>query len=250
MELTLAVNIGSKMDNFLNYVFYYIKIVAQVQIVLVISCLLIIFLLKLIYLFLGKREEKHAQQSRALLQENLTKSSFSAKTIKKLQKKVQFALQNLIEIENYQYQSNELPRYLNLVSSEILKPRARKLAAKRHWYKKYIAALSFQYGFDPEDTPILIKLIKDNRLLISMNAAVAALKYYDGDIIDQMVDIYYKKRLLQQAVFAKLLSSCDRLAINTLLQDRIHTTTDPCMREFCEWLLNQIAAQHAAQTAS
>ncbi|MBA2654795.1 MAG: HEAT repeat domain-containing protein [Gammaproteobacteria bacterium] len=218
--------------------FYYIKWAAIVEICLVI--LLIVFAYSAQFYYRKKAERRvitTADMEKLFVSLASTSEQNISHELNFFKKNLPVLLQILPRIE-----AQSLPHWPSIqviLVEKILKPKARRYAKSRRWSKRYFAVRCFSYGWDARDEPLLAKLIVDHTFLISLNAALVAVKKPTQSLVDTLIDFYSKGRRLQQSIFSAKFVESDP-AIGAMVSKRLAVETDPYILAFCYSLLTKL----------
>lgn len=217
--------------------FTIIKFIVILQLFIIAGFVLLSYLSRYYLLAQQKRSAEHAQEVKAIICAHLSEQQLIPKEqYRYLQKHISHLL---LLIKDLAKSWQKTPFWLTLLqqlSSEVFKPYARKKAFSRHWLSRYYAADCYNYGFDEADEDRLFHLINDSSLLVSLLAAMIALKTANPVLVNEMITTFASGRQLQQSFFAQLVN-LDNQHIYGIITHRLSFEKDPYARLFCYRLL-------------
>ena len=221
--------------------FHLVKVVALVQLGIMITSLFLFYLLRLLFKvndrLLKKKIEKITQLLHALIDNQIELSPTVAKL---LGKNLRELLGCMRKIED---DTPTLPGWVTLkpqLANQILKPQARQLASSSKWLKQYLAILCYEYGINVKDEKLLSKLVHSETFIVSLNAARVIFKYPTTTSINALINSLAQGRRIQQSLYAEILVSEHTETNKTLLtafSNRLADEKDPYVKTFCYRIL-------------
>lgn len=142
-------------------------------------------------------------------------------------------------MENHHRHQLTFQHFIEYLSDKLLKPAARGLYKSRNWLNRYYAALCYSYGFETLDEQPLCRLVRDDTLLVSINAASTGIKYQNSAVINQTISHFAKGRHLQQSFFAQI-SDVSHHDVADIIITRLENEQDLYTKVFCYRLLKEI----------
>lgn len=230
----------------MDSVLYSVKWIASIQLLLIITIIFLFYVLQLSFKLYDKSTQKKTKKITALLQSKLENDiEISHSEHKLLRHNLNLLLQCMEMLEINVGSGSAWLVLKRKLSNQVLKPGARRLAVSHKWLKKYLAVLCYNEGIDGEDNIILSKLVKNDTLLVSLNAAKVIFKYPSVETIHALIDALSKGRHPQQALFAEVLKTdrpdANDFIINAVI-DKLHIEEDPFAKAFCYRMLTQLSA--------
>jgi HEAT repeat protein len=220
---------------------YWVKIIAAIQMIMIIIFIFLINLTKSYFNWLDEKNTKKKKWITNFLDSYLKeKEELTRDTIQKLKNSITQVLIILDKIED--------KKALRTLSELVLKPTARKLFSSSSWFKRYNAASCYTYGFDAEDEDKILHLLQDNNVLISINAAISIVKFGTSSQMNKMISVFSTKRRLHQSAFAEIIT-IDRQELSPIIIDRLEKEEDLYAKLFCYRLLCKFPQQTIASIA-
>ncbi len=214
-----------------------IKLLASVQLALVIILLLIAYSLHIYIPFIKQRENKKAN----LLQQRIQQTLHSTQPVS-LKNFSQFRHQQVILLQlinQFDVEHHE-PRWLSLrqlLIEQMILPKAVHFAYSKEWTKRYLACQSFQLALTPQHEKIILQLIHDPVLIIAIHAALIAVSYDSQLLLDTVIDTFANNRHIQQSLYAQLMLKTHPRFVD-LVHHRLTHETDPYVKAFCYRMLS------------
>jgi hypothetical protein len=220
-------------------IFSMIKIIAITQVIIVMLLLLFSYAIK-IYAYY---KERHIARITRDISKILT-DSISNKEGLTAQRLLPYKNQNIILLDIIEQWDTNTPSDAWTIIREhiiqtIILPKARIFAKSGQWYKRYIACLSFQLSLTKQDENQIKILVNDSVKLISINAAILAMRYHSKDMLDAVIDYFSSDRRVQQSLVSQVIAGADA-AIIPLIIERIKREKNPYVKAFCYRLLMQL----------
>ncbi|MCX7115227.1 MAG: HEAT repeat domain-containing protein [Gammaproteobacteria bacterium] len=218
----------------LSMLFSTVKIIAIIQVILVVILLLFAYGLKLYVSVQQNRAKKIAQRLRLMLLKAMKDPRHFIPTPTKLYKNNQTLLLEIInefDAETAVHYKNWAPIRHQLIESIVL-PNARRYAKSRRWGQRYLACQSFKLSLQAVDEPILKRLIHDPIPIISIHAALFAVNYNSQSLVDAVISYFAKGRRIQQSLYAQFISNKSP-SLEKLFHHRLNHETDPYIKIFC-----------------
>ncbi|MCW8452416.1 HEAT repeat domain-containing protein [Legionella quinlivanii] len=183
-----------------------------------------------------KLADEIAQRLSACLSEE---QELPAKKLREYIKAIDVVLMVLKTMETHHRHEAAFQRFTIYLSHNLLQPAARNLYNSRNWLKRYYAAICLSYGFEKSDEDRLSQLVRDNTLLVSINAASTGIRYQNPIVINQLITSFAKGRHLQQSFFAQI-SEVSNYDVADIIITRLQIEMEPYTKLFCYRLLKQI----------
>lgn len=180
-----------------------------------------------LYSFIKKRRNKKAYDNlKELILQNKPIPSYLAKN-------VEIGLRVLKEIE-----LEEIPewdkRKIELIR-DVMLPQARQFINKSSWEKRYLLVLCFDYYISSKDYSLLIKLIKDNNLIISFNAMKVASKVGHPELLKEILERLKTEAHIFQAFAIHSLAPSPELI--KIIGEALTSTDNPWLKKICYEIL-------------
>lgn len=224
----------------MDSVLYFVKIVVLAQMTLILFIIILLYLDKLFFKYKDKWESRERARITKLMNRYATNNrDIPQPIIGDFNTSIFNVLLHFAILENKYEGRSTFSRFKSQLSAEVLKPVAREGAFSNDWFKRYIATLCYLYGIDSSDEEIVLKLIEDESLLISVNAAKVATKFYTPKLINAIISVYSKASRVRQAVYAGIIvkGSPD---ISAIIINRLKTEKESHVKEFCYRLLARL----------
>lgn len=227
------------MDKILDIV----KIFAILQLVLIIAMVLLMYLTRAWMKYSDKQMVKKRQLLKTILDIHLNEQQpLTPKAAGVLKKSLPLTIEILNtwnRADNYEQQRIHAVS-LQLLNAVLL-PAARAYTLSRNWFKRFLAAQSYSFGFEDQDEVMLLRLLEDPTMLVSINAAMVGTKSGSEALVNAMLTFFSKVRRLQQSVFADIVARSNR-EIAPIIVRRLETEPDIWARIFCYRLLAKLPA--------
>lgn len=160
----------------------------------------------------------------------------STREVRFLKRHIQLLLVNTSQhSDKYQH----LPYWQQLqqqLINEVYHPKARDFATSHLFLHRYIATECFAYGINPDDEPLMVKLIKDPILLVAINAARIVRFYPLETLVNTVIDTF-SAGLSQQQSFASLALASNSTQGMSFVESRLNRDENPHVKEFCYHIL-------------
>lgn len=127
-----------------------------------------------------------------------------------------------------------------IISEKVLKPQAKRLSLSRDWFKRYLATRCYELGTNLFDEKELIKLVKDDVFLVSVNAAMLIFHNPTTKSINEVIDSYSKGRRILQTTLVNILLHTpieNTKVISDIIIKRLYVEEDIYTRIFCYRIL-------------
>lgn len=217
-------------------VLLFVKIIAIIQICLIVSSAFIIYLTHMFFIFKQRQNEIIIKKIQYLFDMFLIKTKkLASNNIIFLKKNIYEVLTVLSNMEN----TSHIDILITHLIHDVFLPTGRKFFNARGWYKRYIATQCFFYGYTEEDRPRIQKLISDKISLISINAGKISVQYEDSLLINTMLDVASKKRRLQQSVYIDLILKSNK-DISPVLIERLQREKNIYTKITCYRILSAL----------
>lgn len=222
-----------------------ITFIGILQFILIILCIIILYAIKIVLILNDKYLERKIQIIKPLLQKiDQSPEKITRSMITTLKNSLQQLL-NLIEDNDPLYHREKV---IKVLTEHVFKPKARILATKRNWYKKYLAIACFNYGVDEQDEKYLINLVHDPILLVSLNAARVIFKFPSHRTLNALIDAFSRGRHLQQNSFVDIIAvkNSQLKKIKKYIIERIRNEPDQYIKAFCYRILTLLPSHDEA----
>lgn len=136
-------------------------------------------------------------------------------------------------------------RTKKLLSEPVLKKQSIRLARSKSWFKKLLTLLCYELGFPIDDEQTLLRFVKDDNLVISINAAIGLFRNPNPSAINEVITVFSKGRHNLRSTFASMLTNKPHEnipAIRAIFIKRLEKETDPYVRIFCYQILTLLEA--------
>jgi len=217
-------------------------IMALIQLLLIISFIITIYITKLFFLF--KRDKRKAIRKKIndFLDSAITSKVFLSKRMTKYLRSHIYAL--LVILEQMEDEYRQLPNWNELrsqLSNKVLKPSARINTKSRKWFRRYTATLCFAYGMDKQDETRLMKLMSDSTMLVAINAVVAMKNHPSIKLVRETIRLLTKKPRRQSMIYSGMLGK-GSVHLAELFFKEFSFCDDPDERIFCYKVLSELPA--------
>lgn len=231
-----------KLDN--ATLFYYVKWIGIVQVIVLLALILLSYALKLYYKYkITSLVKKISNFEKSLEILSLNPIQLSAHDLGFLGNHFQV----LIDIIPKMDEKTNLPFWKPLrerIIKEILLPQARKKVFSKYWKARFSALQCFDFRIEPDDINLLPPLIKDEVFIISLNAARIAIEHPTPNLINTIIDTYAQGRKLQQNTFGSIITKfANKEGIIPVIFERLIGEKNVYVKAFCYRLLAQLQQQ-------
>src|SRR3990167_1246970 len=194
-------------------IFLFVERGFYVELVCVLCIVLFYFLIK-IYLWLhGKIIKRQKKIIHSYMQaENLfsKSSNLANKKLSFFKRHVGLFIECLGEMDNKSLTLN--PQ----IVLKCLNPAAKKFARSHNWLKNYFATQCLSYGFQAADEVSVVKLVKSERLIVSLNAAKLVFKYPTQKTVNALIEVFNNGRALNRSLCIEILANVKSAKISML----------------------------------
>lgn len=227
----------------MNELLSFIKIMCIIQVLLITSIVLSIFLYRN-YLNYFKKQKHHCMvRANAIFTRSLDNLSEITDTDLKLFQRNLVYLLPIIKHFDAAHQDNlHWQKTKDAILRKILLPKARQYRAKRSWFKRFFTTQVFQQIYEEQDIDTIKQLIADPIPLIALNAAQIAISSAEEQLIKQLIKSFAVNRHLQNAVFIQAIES--NPAALSIIAKHLKSEKDIYARLFCYQLLSSHADIH------
>jgi hypothetical protein len=206
------------------------------EIALVFFIVIIAFVYKFYYSSKAAKIKLHTQELRDYLESLIQgKDTFSEGAIHSTWKKMEIVLPVILEFEAKEKAPLWEKTKKELVNTVLL-PLAREGAEDRYWVTRMLAAQSFQFDTNLEDTRYIVKLLEDKIPLIHLHAAMAAIIDGNKDAIFRLIEIMAKYNHYSHAIYLQLFEP-SYTYIPDFIQEFLALNQDPLIRWVCYEIL-------------
>lgn len=227
----------------IDKILYYVKIIAIIQVVVIVLSLFILYLTKIILYFRNKKliktQLKIEQLLPALVRDQVELTPNAATFLRCW---IFLVLKTLHRYEQNTDTRLAFNKLLVMLKADVLLPVAAKLSESRRWFKRYTATLCYIYAFNEQCEKQVLKLIFDNILMVSINAAMIAVRYSNEKLINAMIDVFSDRRRIQQVICAEIIMQ-ENNDISAILFARLVTEQDVYKKVFCYRLLLEVPSK-------
>lgn len=213
-----------------------------VEFVIIIVLVIATYLLKFNSYFLEKRRMKLIKDIQQYVA-NLVKlnKTINADTFKRKWKKVEILFPIMTDFDK-QYEKNvSWVRVKSDLLSVILLPLARKNAHSRRWIARFFASEIFGLVAEPQDEPLIIKLVNDTVPLVYLHAISAAIRCHSQMAINlvmkRIADVSWLTQLIYLDQFEHIPSE-----IFTFVENSLQSSSEPLVRAACYKVLRKYSA--------
>ena len=226
----------------MEQVFSFIKIVAIIQLIIVIGLVLMAYALRIYIDYSRRRRQKLQQKIEHYLLDCIHQQTrFELKFFQAHQHHLILILQVIQQIDLSIPKDNPLWESIRKqIQQKILLPRARPLATSKNWINRYKYCEILQLAFQKEDELNLKKLIEDPIPLVSINAATLAFQFPSTLLVNTVIDSFSSRRRVQQSFYAQITSSANASLIS-LIAHRLEYEKNPYIKTFCYRILTQLS---------
>ncbi|OGV47924.1 MAG: hypothetical protein A3F46_05830 [Legionellales bacterium RIFCSPHIGHO2_12_FULL_42_9] len=219
-----------------------VKVVALIQLGILIASFFLFYVLRTLFKINDRRLAKKIKKMTQLLNSLINnQTKLTPKIIRFFKNNCREMLSCMRKIEDT---TPTLPAWIKIkqqLSTQILKPEAKRLAYSSKWLKQYLAALCFEYGTNlKENDSVLSKLVHSDTFIVSLNAARVIFKYPTPVTINALIDSLAKGRRIQQSLYAEVLvvePTQGNETLMTTFSDRVTGEQDPYVKTFCYRIL-------------
>lgn len=234
----------------MNVIIHIVKSIAIAQVIVIIFLVILCYVMKYIYYIKQKKKlrvsERIQQDIKSLLNKNI---KLTDPLLDIFQKHTFNVLSILLTLQTKKNTFLNWDKTLQILTDKVLKPVARKYATSHHWFKRYLATQFFIFGFNKKDHPLIKKLITDEYLLISLNAAKLVTKYPTYDLLKVLIKTFAEGRRAQQRTEAVLLTEYKQ-NFTPMVWKILEKTKNPYSRAFCYRLLQQLVPAKEVNNAT
>lgn len=220
--------------------FEIIKVIAIVQVILVVLLLGLAYGLKLYMRTKSNRMLRVSQRLKKSLDKGIKRPKTFTISPLKLYQQNQVLLLELIQAYDATQDSSNWQIIRKQVLNTIILPNARRYARSKQWTKRYIASQSFKLTMHPDDMNILKILIDDPVAIISIHSALIAVHYNSQFLVDAVITSFAKGRHIQQSLYAQLVSANSPYLVD-FVHNRLYREQDPYVKIFCYRMLSNVA---------
>ncbi len=231
-----------------------IKIIAIVQVILIILLLIFAYAIKVYCYYKLRRNLRITHAIEQCIADVLKSKDNEITSLMLPYKKQNIIVLDLINKFDATIATDAWNTVRNQLIDVIVLPQARGFSKSKQWYKRYIACRSFQLCLNlkrltKQDEDQIRILISDSVKLVSINAAILALRYNSQDMLDTVIDFFSIDRRVQQSLVSQVISGSDA-GIIPLIMNRIKRETNPYVKAFCYRILIQLPfASETCETA-
>lgn len=211
----------------------FLKIVALVQIILVIGLLLWAYGLK-IYAYY-----QHAQQQKTILKLNeaiklglKNPQNFTTQTLKINRRHLSLLIDVITQWDNQLTLKDQSWQTIRQDLLSITQPQLQWLATSTEWYERYLACLTLSLFEQCPEESILLKLIQDPIPLIAINAAKLALQSNSKALVNAVIDLFAEGRRVQQSFYTQIITGANP-SIMPFINERLCHEKNPYILAFC-----------------
>ena len=209
-----------------------IKIVALVQLAIIIVLLLLSYGIKIYSHYKSARNARLLVKLEQILLEGVNHTErFDPKLILHYKREIVILL-TIINKFDASIKKMEWQIIRQLIIDLVVLPKARVLAQKRSWIKRYLACQAFKLSLEKQDERFIEMLISDSIPLVAINAAMLAINYNAPLLIDKMIDVFSQGRRLQQSLYDQALTHATATII-PLIKERLAREKNPYVKAFC-----------------
>lgn len=206
------------------------------EIGLVFFIVLIAFVYKFYYSSKAKRLKLISNQVRDYFDNIIrSQSSFSEGSFNSDWRKLEVLLPIILEYNSKETSPAWQAAQKEFVNS-ILLPLAREAATDRYWVNRMLAAQSFQFDTQLQDTKYILKLLDDKIPLIHLHAAMAAIIDGNKDGIFHLIEIMAKYNHYSHSIYLQLFHE-DIKYIPDFVTEFLVESKDPQIRWVCYEIL-------------
>jgi hypothetical protein len=213
-------------------IFEVVKIIAIFQVVIIILLLLLAYGVKMYTYYQSAYYQRIYNRLEQLLLDWMEHpTSFNIKSILSYKRYFELLI-TLINKFDESKNNNKWEHVRGKLMDKVVMPCAEVLARSKAWDKRYIACLAFQLNRKNINKGLLISLINDPIPLISMNAAIIAIKINSQTLMDAVIDKFSDSRRLQQSLYTQVISTAEPTVI-PLIENRLLREPNPYIKAFC-----------------
>jgi hypothetical protein len=227
-------------ENFLIF----IKWVILFQIILITSLILASIVTKIYFHNKNKKRKNHFDiLINTLKVLTINNQEVNSKILSLSRKFIPNLLRAIDELDE-ELQSPHWQKIRTQLIQKVLLPHAKSFTNAKAWFKRYLATRIFELDRQKSDERKILILIKDDLPLVSINAAIIALKYPTQMMINTIIDVFSTGRHIQQSTFAKILAEEANVELATsFIISCIKKEKNPYKKAFCYRLLTNFPAQ-------
>lgn len=127
----------------------------------------------------------------------------------------------------------------NLVVTEIFQNKVPHIYKSYFFTRRYYALKCLEFNSQCYPEEIFISLIQDSTLLISVNAAMLAVKRPTQAIVDKIIEVFSKSRRVQENLFSQIVASMQP-TICVYIIHKLDSIQEPYERAFCYLILQKL----------
>lgn len=216
-----------------------VRDIAIFQLFLVLGLIIFFIILKLYFKFISYLSDHY--QKRLAVQLNIIRKSKAPIPITI----TRYTQKHIYETLKYlsQFKSSFNNSDLNKISTNILQPKARKLALSRRWTKHYLSVCCLEYGIGKSDEELLIHYLQHPLFLIRLSVARVIFIYPSNNTLKAFAKRFASERRLHQAHAIEILPRLANINLQQILYvflSEIKVNNDPYTKCFCYRLIRHM----------
>ncbi|WP_408069204.1 HEAT repeat domain-containing protein [Legionella pneumophila] len=197
-----------------------------IEFIIILSFIIASYISKLYFLIKKRSNKKAYDNLKDLILQNKPIPSYLAKN-------VEIGLRVLKKIKPEDIPDWEKKRIE--IIRDLMLPQARQFINKRSWEKRYLLVLCIDYYISPKDYNLLIKLIKDNNLIISFNAMRVASQIGHPELLKEILERLKSEAHIFHAFAIHSLAASPELI--KIIGEVLTSTDNPWLKKICYEIL-------------